>query len=361
MMKNDNAGKKVSGFSVVYPVKERIFIYFLIFFTVLSILTGISNRINGLDISFNYKWFTSTLISLIMLFFAFKRYKVDLLHRVSLYFFIFILLPASGFTSTGLVGPGIVYSFILLVVINYLMSGKERIFLDLSVILVNIMITVIFKFYPEVFKPVTSQEQFFDWVVTIPVVSVFVSVLLIAFERAYETKSERLKELSIRDPLTGLYNRIHMGGKLSFLHDAFLRTGVSYSVIMIDIDFFKKYNDLYGHPAGDECLIKFGRILKDRIYRNTDWVYRYGGEEFLILLGFSNEKSAELVAKQIQKDLESRAIIHESSEINRFVTVSIGIASIKDPRHDPEMIIKFADEALYRSKKNGRNRISIYG
>jgi len=359
--------ESITGFSSEYSVKERIFIYYIFFFFILSLVAGITNLINKLDFYFNYKWISVAGFSIIVIILALRKYRVNMLHRTAMYVFVLVILPASGITSSGLAGPGIVYSFMLLIMINYLMKGWERIFLDASVIIINILISVLYRYHPEIFKSVTDQDLFFDWVVTVSVVSVFTAILLIAFEKAYETerkisreKSERLKELSRRDHLTGLYNRVHMEEKLAFMQDVFLRTGVPYSIIMIDIDYFKRYNDMYGHPEGDRCLKEFAGILKRRIHRNTDWAYRYGGEEFLILLGFSDEKAAETVAVRIQQDLKEAAIVHGGSACSEYVTVSMGIAAIHNEGSDPAGIINAADKALYRSKENGRNMITVY-
>ena len=359
--------QRFSDFVAGRSVKERIFIYYMAFFSLLSILSAASNMINGLTLSFNYKWIIVCFSSITLAVAALKVKNVIVVHRITAYLYVWIILPVSGFTSSGLVGPSLAYTFLLLILVSYLLRGWERVFLNLSIIVINLVITVAFIKFPEVFKTIDTQEQAFDWLVTIPVVSVFMSFLLIVFEGAYEKerklnveKSERLREMSFTDFLTGLYNRVYMEEKILLVHNIYLRTGDPYTVIMIDIDFFKKYNDMYGHLAGDEVLRKVGSIIKSRITRNTDWAFRFGGEEFLILLGFSDAKAAEVVARGIRSDLAKEKIIHEASEINPYLTVSMGIASVEETVKTPKDIIKFADEALYRSKEEGRNRISFY-
>ncbi len=351
---------------VLSSVKERIFIYSMLFFAVLSFIVSVSNSVNRLDFSYNYKWVLICFVSVLFIVLALKVKNVSAVQRIAVYIFVWGILPLSGFTSAGLVAPSLSYTFLLLIFVSYLMKGWERIFLDFSVIFINLAITVAFMKFPESFKTMDAQEQAFDWLVTVPVVSVFMSFLLIVFERAYDKerklhkdKTDRLRELSFTDFLTGLYNRVHMEEKLALVHNIYTRTGAPYTVIMIDIDFFKRYNDMYGHPAGDEVLKKFSRILKNRITRNTDWVYRYGGEEFLILLGFSDEKAALVVAEEIQEDLKKECIPHESSRIKPYLTVSMGIASVDNTAADPRDVIKLSDVALYQSKETGRNRISV--
>ena len=349
------------------PVKERIFIYYMLFFAAMSFLITVGNIVNGLEFSYNYKWILVCLVSFVFIVLALITGNASAVHRVALYIIVWGILPLSGFTSAGLVGPSLAYTFLLLIFVSYVMNGWERIFLSFSVIFINLVITVAFLKHPEIFKTMDPQEQIFDWLVTVPVASVFMSFLLIVFERAYEKerklnmdKTDRLRELSYTDFLTGLYNRVHMEEKLSLVHNIYTRTGSPYAVIMIDIDFFKKYNDVYGHPAGDEVLKKFSRILKNRIIRNTDWIYRYGGEEFLILLGFSDEKAALVVAEEIQQDLKKENIPHKASLIKPYLTVSIGIAAADNTSISPKDVIEFADEALYRSKEKGRDLITVY-
>ena len=354
-------------FNRKYPVKERIFLYYMFFFSFLSAFTVLLNILYGLDFSFNYKWIGITLFCTIMIIFSLKQKKIKIIHRIGVYTIALIILPASWLSSSGLVSPSIIYSIVVIILINYLIRGWERICLNAAAILINIGLIVIYGLYPEVYKTMTPDEQLLDWIINVPIVFIFIAILLITFEKAYEVeritnekKSERLRLLSQTDPLTGLYNRVHLKERLSFLHKTFIRTESPYSILMIDIDYFKSYNDLYGHIKGDECLQTFGTILKSRINRNTDWTYRYGGEEFLVLLGFTDEKGAAIVAGQIHKDLAKAEILHEGAAVHNYITVSIGIATIWEQSQNPETIIEYADRALYQSKEKGRNRTTHF-
>jgi len=352
----------ISGFNIKYSVKERIFLYYMFFFAFLSAFTIVLNILYGLNFSFNYKWIIIFFFSIIMMIFSLKQQKIKLIHRIGTYSFVIIILPASWLASAGLASPSIIYSLLIMILINYLIRGWERICLNIINILINIGLIGIYGLYPEVYKHMTHNEQFNDWIVNVPIVFVFISILLITFENAYETeriinnkKSEDLKHLSQIDTLTKLYNRATLKEKLSLVHKAYIRTNFPYSIIMVDVDYFKSYNDLYGYMEGDKCLQAIGSLLKRRINRNTDWAYRYGGEEFLILLGFTDKKGAGIVADQIKKDLEKIEILHEGSKINNYVTVSMGIATVWEQSQKPESIILYADTALYQSKSKGRN------
>ena len=132
-------------------------------------------------------------------------------------------------------------------------------------------------------------------------------------------------------------------------------------LIICDIDYFKFYNDYYGHPAGDECLYRVAQAIAQTCKRSADLVARYGGEELVILLPNTDLKGAVHVAKQIQTNIANMAIPHECSLVNSYVTLSMGVTSVI-PHNDnlPESIITAADKALYAAKSQGRNTYCIY-
>jgi diguanylate cyclase (GGDEF)-like protein len=129
---------------------------------------------------------------------------------------------------------------------------------------------------------------------------------------------------------------------------------------MLDVDRFKKYNDNYGHLAGDECLRQVGTTLKTIVGRLSDIVARYGGEEFVAILTETNLKGATALAERIRKGVEALTIPHSGSDIAEFVTVSLGVVTAYPNRMDsPEQLVSLADEAMYSAKKGGRNRTSV--
>jgi diguanylate cyclase (GGDEF)-like protein len=139
------------------------------------------------------------------------------------------------------------------------------------------------------------------------------------------------------------------------------RTGGSLAAILCDIDHFKKYNDTYGHQGGDETLIRVARSLASAVPRSTDIVARFGGEEFVILLGNCSLDEAMLVAERVLESVRALAIDHRSSTTEPFVTVSLGVAAIvPDHTAAPESLVREADDALYRAKEQGRNRYAAF-
>ncbi len=129
---------------------------------------------------------------------------------------------------------------------------------------------------------------------------------------------------------------------------------------MIDIDFFKLYNDHYGHQQGDDCLIKVANLLSGTLRRVTDVIARYGGEEFTILLPFTPIEGARFKAIELIKNLNHAQLPHSYSSISSFVTCSIGISSSKLKASSPGELIKQADDALYQAKAGGRNKYCVY-
>jgi diguanylate cyclase (GGDEF)-like protein len=131
------------------------------------------------------------------------------------------------------------------------------------------------------------------------------------------------------------------------------------SLIMLDIDYFKRYNDTYGHVAGDHCLAEVARALKSCCHRNADLAVRYGGEEFAVLLPDTDIHGALTIAEQIRRSVIDKNIIHSGSPTG-YVTVSLGCYSFVPTGHDStEMLIKRADAALYQAKHSGRNRSAV--
>ncbi|EBA5555088.1 GGDEF domain-containing protein [Salmonella enterica] len=161
----------------------------------------------------------------------------------------------------------------------------------------------------------------------------------------------RLDVMAHQDALTGTANRRSME---SFLEDA-LCQAVPFALIMLDVDYFKHYNDHYGHQAGDACLAKVAGVMKRSVRTPADLVARYGGEEFVVVLPSSSLNDAALVAERIQTNLRETALPHVTSAISETVTVSMGL-TLSTADDSVASIIARADKALYRAKQQGRNR-----
>lgn len=167
---------------------------------------------------------------------------------------------------------------------------------------------------------------------------------------------DNMNKLAFSDSLTELYNRRYIMEKLpvDLLNSALLSTNLS--IIMADIDYFKKVNDTYGHLAGDLTLKNVAKILLSCIKRENDWIARFGGEEFMICMPGGNLEIAKKTAECMRKSIENASIKYEGKDIS--VTVSFGIYSLKSKGNEnADDLLKYADEKLYLAKRNGRNRI----
>ena len=166
----------------------------------------------------------------------------------------------------------------------------------------------------------------------------------------------RMEQLAVTDGMTGLYNYRYFREQLSHEMDRAIRHNLELSLLMMDIDFFKNYNDLHGHPAGDDVL----RTLADLIRRNLrkiDIPARYGGEEFAVILPETGDRAAAIVAEKIRQLVEATPIPFEEQQPNGRLTVSIGVATYPVDARDEKQLIEVADRRLYRAKQMGRNQV----
>lgn len=170
----------------------------------------------------------------------------------------------------------------------------------------------------------------------------------------------KLENLTVTDGLTGITNRRGFNQYLEMSWKNSIRSGNPLSLIMADIDYFKAYNDNYGHVQGDECLKKIARTMSYSINRAMDLVGRYGGEEFAVVLPDTDANGAKAVAEKLRKDIEALALLHEHSLAAPYITLSLGIATII-PNQDISIkkFVDDADKALYRAKTSGRNAVSF--
>ncbi|PCI58823.1 MAG: hypothetical protein COB35_12815 [Gammaproteobacteria bacterium] len=176
------------------------------------------------------------------------------------------------------------------------------------------------------------------------------------FASKIEEQKEILHQLSLTDGLTGIANRRSMDERLDHELSLAKRTKTPFSILLMDIDFFKSYNDNYGHLAGDECLKKVVSCLLACKQRDSDFVARYGGEEFLFVLPDTNSQGAEKVAQHILDVINGSKIVHLHSKTVPHVTLSIGITTFKCSENNSiDNLLKRVDKALYQAKNNGKN------
>lgn len=177
-------------------------------------------------------------------------------------------------------------------------------------------------------------------------------------QRKLAEANKILQKLSSMDGLTGIANRRSFDEVLHKEWQRAMRQNTKLSLIMLDIDFFKLYNDHYGHQGGDDCLKKVAASLEDSLRRESDFLARYGGEEFSAVLPDTDEEGAAAIAETMRANIQEAQIPHADSQVSDYVSVSLGVGTIVPERNsDPESIIAVADQALYKAKEDGRNRV----
>jgi len=181
---------------------------------------------------------------------------------------------------------------------------------------------------------------------------------VLELEKSLKDANEEIRILSITDPLTGTYNRGYLTERLPQEIKRAKRYSRALSIIICDIDHFKKVNDTYGHLVGDEVLKDFARCIRHSIRHDVDWMARYGGEEFLIVLPETEVNGATAMAERLRGELSRRVTEAQDKQIS--ITASFGVAGFSpntpDEMISPEALIRKADKYLYQAKRDGRNR-----
>ncbi|MCF5893220.1 GGDEF domain-containing protein [Aeromonas veronii] len=182
----------------------------------------------------------------------------------------------------------------------------------------------------------------------------------LAIMREHEnlTLLRQLDQLAKQDPLTGVANRRHFNIELERALAHSQESGAPLSLILIDVDYFKRFNDHYGHQVGDMCLKEVAQALNRAVRTPSDLVARYGGEEFVLLLPNTDRQAAASVAQRLQDGLASLQLEHLASDVASWVTVSQGIAS-NVSGEGASQLLERADQALYRAKESGRNQFCV--
>lgn len=190
-------------------------------------------------------------------------------------------------------------------------------------------------------------------------ISLFIAII-VQYKTEIGQMQEYFRNIAVMDPLTSVYNRRYIDENIPRLIKSISRANGLLSLMMIDLDFFKKFNETYGHDKGDNCLKNIAKILTLSLKRDNDIIARYGGEEFLVVLPYTDEKGANMIADRLLKNIRDFNIPYEKNESSDRMTVSIGIVTGgSDYSLTGEDYIKKANEALDISKNTGRNRYTM--
>jgi diguanylate cyclase (GGDEF)-like protein len=176
-------------------------------------------------------------------------------------------------------------------------------------------------------------------------------------QKELQVANKKLERLALYDQLTDLANRRNFDETMERQFKLAKRNKIPLSLIICDIDFFKIYNDCYGHQQGDNCLARVAKVIGSIPERPTDRACRYGGEEFTVILPDTDLQGGLLIAEKLRLAVFNENITHEGSNVAPCITLSLGLATYTGQYHTSDEILKAADDALYRAKENGRNRV----
>ena len=286
------------------------------------------------------QWIAATIDAIIVTGFLVLGTYVYRTHRVRVASILIALLCMSGvLTTVYVVGAHQIYwLFPALMAVFYLVRAREAV--------VCAVVTIV-GLLPAILSSSDSHET-----TTILITILVTSAFALAFSLITNRQREQLLVLATKDPLTGAGNRRGLDGKLTEVLNVHNRTGAPSSLLLIDLDHFKRVNDIHGHAVGDQTLKRVTEIINMRI-RVTDSLYRIGGEEFVVVLEGADLHRAAHLAEQLRTLIDANELVP-----NQAVTISLGVAELKKGEIGNDWLHR-ADEALYRAKNAGRNSTSV--
>lgn len=209
--------------------------------------------------------------------------------------------------------------------------------------------------------PFVTKVSIFPIILSHSVIGAFGLTCIIVFGSRLNRAYQAIQRQAVLDSLTGIPNRLSFSERIFKEFRRCQRENTPLSVLMCDIDYFKEYNDFYGHQNGDECLKKVSQTIKNALKRPDDFCARYGGEEFVIILPNTGKDGALHLAESICQQIQHLNIEHQMSKPFGIVTISIGLATIDNySKISHEELVSCSDKALYKAKESGRNRIEYF-
>ncbi|WP_338401482.1 GGDEF domain-containing protein [Neptunicella marina] len=240
-----------------------------------------------------------------------------------------------------------------------LMALTPRIKLALSNLAILVIPPIITGMFVEGKLPIASMLLIYSsYLVLLGIRTHKEYVRSFKIEAQLDAQKSELEQLNKIDALTHIYNRGHFNNYYEQQWHNAVRNNLELSLILIDVDYFKRINDNYGHLYGDACLVHLASIINEAVQRKTDMAARFGGEEFAVLLGSTGLNDALKIAERIRINIEQHPFVHEEKPLQ--LTVSLGVAAMYPKAGlNPNCLIEAADSALYQAKSSGRNCICV--
>jgi len=348
-----------------FSVRHRVLNSILLFMIILFILSVIINIALGKSRFVVMIGLVGAVIYLILYIISLKYRKFYFPAVMAYGVALFGYTPLFWLRDGGMTG-GFPYFLIIFGILTAIVfTGKWRAFFLIGEVVVVSFLVMIERLNPRAITHCPSSQcvfynHFWGFILSLLVVIIVALFYMEKFEVAHEKLKEytvRLEELSRRDPLTGLYNRRELMDRLNFLIKVFSRNQAHLSIILIDLDNFKKANDNFGHAFGDRVLQQISREWS-KLLREGDIIGRWGGDEFLVILPHADAQGARSVAERLREKVKEISEMY-SPDLN--ISLSAGIVQVNFQREyiDLEALLEKADEALYKGKREGGDRIVI--
>ena len=326
-----------------------------VFFLTQYLLYVVFSRQRAEQINFQF-WYKAILISAAIGGLCWGLGLTHMLDNLDAQYHIFLIILLISLAAAGItfaVRTPVYYLFqvcVLLPVILWLVSSTEMTHVILAVFLIIFMVAMwLFAF--QVGRSLANSFR-------LQLENQSLANSLKQSNSRLQVLNEELTQLSATDSLTQVANRRYFDNRYASEFSRASRENTALSIIMIDVDFFKIYNDELGHVAGDECLKQVALCIRNSLKRPTDLVARYGGEEFVVLLPSTAIDGALQLADEIRAEVEGLKIVHPKSKSSKYVTISLGVTGgYPDKSISKDLLIKRADEALYNAKASGRNKL----
>ncbi len=294
---------------------------------------------------------------------AFGVFYLNAQHR---YWSAKLLIVFSGLLTITLMGilfqqaGGDSLFFLVAPIAIFLFLGLNRfsMILNITVFCTYLGVNYFHNHFPPI-TPMPAELVQVNYTINQVIIYLMIGMLTFFLISLNQGMEQRMRTLMEIDSLTGLFNRRKYDTFSRKVYNQAYQDQTPVSVILFDIDYFKAYNDTYGHLAGDDCLVEVAEVLKACVHRRTDIVSRVGGEEFVVVLTNTELKDAVHLAQTVLEQVEAKALRHEHSKVKPYVTISAGVACrIPSQEDDFFDLFNAADKKLYEAKANGRNQVA---